>query len=825
LGHLEEGYVVRVTPNLRTQLQDTLVEAYAIEQELAGGGMSRVFVATDIHLGRKVVIKVLPPELAGEVRVSRFNREIQFAANLQHPHIVPVISAGDMNGLPFFVMPFVEGKSLRERLKEIGRFSADESIRILREVASALAFAHANGVVHRDIKPENVLISGDSAMVTDFGVAKAITDAAVSERSELTSAGIALGTPTYMAPEQASADPDTDYRADIYSLGVVGYEMLAGTPPFSARGRAAMLAAQVVDKPEDLAKRRSALPSLLSTLIMKCLEKNPSDRPQSAAEVVHQLDSLRSASEGISNNVTDLAGNISEGPATDNFQKRDDTSTRLRLILAAKILTGIVVLMGGAWLAARRHRFNENINAVTPSVAVLPFVNVGGAKENEYLGDGLAEELISGLSKVKNLKVAARTSSFAFRGRSDDVRKIAGKLGVASVLQGSIRRAGKRFRITVQLTSAQTGFNLWAETFDRDFTDIFRVQDEITAAIVSALQVSLAPKDTTAIRTTVTANVEAYDLYLKGLYNFNRRGQDGLREALVLYRRSIQHDPAYARAHAGLALAYVVSVSWSYLPAGAAMDSARFYAQKAIELDPESAEAYTALGQVLCSDFDFGGCERAIRQAMQLNPGYAFAPYALAWRISPFGRFDEAAALAKRARRLDPLNPQVFAALAKANYLARRYDEGLKLSAEFGTLRDASVIHGWRSHFLIAKGDGADAVEEAKLGLQLSDNSPVFLGIYANALLEAGQRDSAERVVYSLEKLRNRPSFAIAWYYARAGKSALTVAWLDTAYVEHSDWITMLALAEDFDPYRNNPKVSALLMKLGMSNVAAISRH
>jgi len=804
-----------VTSNLREQLQATLGEAYTIERELTGGGMSRVFVATDLRLGRRVVVKVLPPEMAAEVRISRFRREIQLVANLQHPHIVPVISAGDTNGLPFFIMPFVEGDSLRERLVKCGRLPIDESVRILREVASALAFAHANGTVHRDIKPENILISGDSAVVTDFGVAKAISVAGAHDGG-LTSGGIALGTPTYMAPEQASADPGIDYRADIYSLGIVGYEMLAGSPPFSAKGPAAMLAAHVLSKPAPLASRRPDISAALAALIMKCLEKNPSDRPQSAADVVQRLDSIH-REMGDTTPVNEV------GAAVDSSDKPVIHPKTLLAARVAVAVVGLLVLAGAVWLFVPHSSVSST--ETNPSVAVLPFVSVGGSADNEYLGDGLAEELISALSKVKELKVAARTSSFAFRGKSDDVRIIATRLGVANVLQGSVRRSGNRFRVTAQLTSAQTGFNLWAETFDGDFTDIFRVQDQITRAIVAAMKGTLTPDVSLAIKTRMPRNVVAYDLYLKGLYNFNRRGRDGLDGARTLYREAIQRDSTYAPAYAGLALAYTVSVSWSYLPARVALDSARIYAQRAITLDPGSAEAYTALAEVLCQDFDFEGCERAFRHAMQLNPGYALAPYLLSWRISPFGRFDEGIALAQRARQLDPLNPQIYAALAKASYLARRYDDGLKLSLDFGALTDAPVVHGWRSHFFRAKGDTARAVAEAKIGLQLSENSPVFLGVYANALLQAGQRDSAETIVRNLRKLKNRPAFAIAWYYASAGNSPLMITWLDSAYEEHSDWITVLALAEDFAPYRSNPKVSSLLTRLGMSRVSAKSSH
>jgi serine/threonine protein kinase len=282
-----------VALDVRDQLQDTLGDAYILERELGGGAMSRVFVATESSLSRKIVVKVLPPEMAAAVRIDRFRREIQLAANLQHPHIVPLLSAGETNGLPYFIMPFVRGESLRDRLVREGELPVADAVRILREVASALAYAHENGIVHRDIKPENVLISGGAAVVTDFGVAKALSSATIAGVKPMTGSGVLIGTPAYMAPEQASADTGTDHRADIYALGVMGYEMLAGSSPFHANSAQSMLVAHLTQVPESLSRQRPSVPPALAQIIMCCLEKRPADRFQTAAEVVRQLDAIK----------------------------------------------------------------------------------------------------------------------------------------------------------------------------------------------------------------------------------------------------------------------------------------------------------------------------------------------------------------------------------------------------------------------------------------------------------------------------------------------------------------------------------------------------
>jgi len=327
---------------LREQLQSTLGDSYRLENELGGGGMSRVFVAEEASLGRKVVIKVLPPEMAAAVSLDRFRREIQLAARLQHPHIVPRLSAGETNGLPYFTMPYVKGESLRARLAKGGELPVSEAVRILREVASALAYAHENQVVHRDIKPENVLISGGSAMVTDFGVAKALTASSGSAQgSSLTSLGVALGTPAYMAPEQATADPNTDYRADIYAFGVIAYEILTGSTPFSGRSPQGTLAAHVTEAPEPVTKRRSAIPPQLANLVMWCLEKRAADRPQTAAEVVHELDALSTPSGGLA-------------PTMSVPRVKQSSSKFQRAALVGGGL--VIVLLAAMWLF-ELHRF------------------------------------------------------------------------------------------------------------------------------------------------------------------------------------------------------------------------------------------------------------------------------------------------------------------------------------------------------------------------------------------------------------------------------------------------------------------------------------
>lgn len=777
----------------RDRLSAALAGQYRVARELGKGGMSRVWLAEDRALGRQVVVKVLAHELAGGVSIDRFRREIQLAARLQHACIVPLLSAGDAGGIPYFTMPFVDGDSLRERI-EHGRLAVPEAVRVTRDIAEALSYAHDHGIVHRDIKPENVLLTRHHALVTDFGVAKAV-DAAIAAEAEglLTGLGVTLGTPAYMAPEQAAADPEIDHRADLYSLGVVMFEMLTGKRPFADRAPAQLLAAHAIEQPAFATLHQSGVPRHLVDLVTSLLAKDPNDRPQSAEAVLQLLDSAGGSKRS-----------SRSAWAADGAVRTKAVATAL--LLAAAAVGGLLFLNRPTGLPA----------APLPTLAVLPLVNLGNNAGDEYLSDGLSDQLISALSKVDHLKVAARTSSFAFKGRNDDVRAIAARLGVSNVLGGSVQRAGNRLRVTVQLTSAATGFNVWSESYDREYTDVLAVQDEITWSIVAALKGRLTAHDSSVVRATVAANAAAYDSYLKALYQFNRRGRDGLTRAAQLFHESLQEDPTYAPAYAGLAMVHLITSNWLFATPRLAVDSARFYAQRAISLDPRSAEAQTALGGVLCQEFDFTACERTLRQAMELNPSYWVAPYALSFQISPFGRFNDAFALFNRARELDPLNPQIYAAISKAHYLQRTYDDGLRELEAVRDLPDAAVTYIWRSYFLRAKGEGERAVVEARRATELSGGSPNFQAEYARALLAAGQRDSSLVIIRSLERLSNRPSFGIAMYYANARDEQRTVAWLDSAYSDRSDWITMLVRAADFDPYRRNARVAALIKELGM---------
>jgi eukaryotic-like serine/threonine-protein kinase len=464
-------------PDVRDKLGGALGATYTIEQELGGGGMSRVFLARDSVLGRTVAVKVLSPELAATVSVDRFRREIMLSANLQHPHIVPVLGSGELDGLPYFTMPYVEGESLRARIRR-GPMQVANAVSILRDVARALSFAHERGIVHRDIKPDNVLIAGGSAMVADFGVAKAVSESARDRMrngsDSLTGIGTSLGTPQYMAPEQAAGDPETDHRADIYALGVMAYEMLAGAPPFGGRSPQQVLAAHITERPAALSTLRPGLPSALETLVMRCLEKDPSLRPQTAADVVEALDDPAVVSGAFSSSASGTHAPVAVRPARRG----------LTTALAALALAGAAVI--GAMIDREPAESALTPQAVHPgSVAVLPLVGLDSA--DAALANTMTEEITSALGRLEGVQVASRTAAASALRVAVGPQDIAGRLRVATVVEGTVQREGNRVRVTARLVNAGDGFMLWADVYEADARNVFAMQDSIARAIGRAL--------------------------------------------------------------------------------------------------------------------------------------------------------------------------------------------------------------------------------------------------------------------------------------------------------------------------------------------------
>ena len=679
---------------LRTQLEATLGDSYAIERELGGGGMSRVFLATDLALSRRVVIKVLSPELSAEVSAKRFAREVKLAASLQQANIVPVLSAGEIDGVPHYIMPFVEGLSLRAKLDRDSQASLRETIGILRDVARALAYAHERGIVHRDIKPENILLSGDAAVVTDFGVAKALavakhsTSDAAPRESTVTHIGMAVGTPAYMSPEQVSADPAVDHRADIYSLGCVGYELLTGSPPFTADTLHALFAAHLANKPAPIAVLRPDVPERLDSLLMRCLEKDAALRPQSAREILASLAEVPTVESSIA-----------------RFARRLSPGRRR----AAAVAATAVMAIAAAALIVRATAYGPSVN----TVAVVPFLNLGGDSAQEYLADGMADELATALGKVRGVRVASRSLGYRYKGRRDlDVAAIGRDLSVNHVVHGSVRRIGNRLRVSAQLTSANNNREIWSESFDRSSADAYAVRTEIARGIAAALGGEVAEVS----GEKGTADPDAYDLYLRGRFLLQRRGP-GVRQAIENLQQSIARDSGFAQAHAWLALALELQPYFDPVSAREIGPAAIASARRALALDSTIAEAHTALAMAHQHLYQWPEAERSYRRALAMTAEDAEAHMQYARFLWYMGRAPEALPFFRRARELDPYSAQASA---------------------------------WHGHMLFLRGDRDQGLAEMRRAVEIDSTNAPAIVFLASSLRTLGQPDEARLLIQRL---------------------------------------------------------------------------
>ncbi len=763
--------------DLKARLQATLDGRYTLERELPAGGMSRVFVAEELALGRRVVIKVLAPELAQELSAERFAREIRVSARLQHPNIVPVLSAGAMGDVPYYAMPFIEGESLRGPLARREPIPLADAVALLRDVARALAYAHARGVIHRDIKPENILRSEDAVVVADFGIAKAV-DAARAEgagrAATLTQMGMTVGTPAYMSPEQAVADPALDFRTDLYSWGVVAYEVLAGTHPFAGReSTQALVIAHLTEVPTSLRELRPDIPGELAALIARCLAKNAVDRPSDARSIVDALGTLN------------LSGERDRGHAVSMPAPMD---TR-------------------------------------PSVAVLPMVNTSGNPENEPLSDGLTDELIGALGKLAGLKVTGRTSVFALKGRGLSVRAIAETLGVSTVLEGTLRRAGQRLKVSAQLVRARDDVVLWAETYDRELADIFAVQEDIAQAIAAALRVQLGEPDgpsgtVSRLVEVAPANLEAYELFLKARFISRQLTPSALNNAVSGYEAAIARDPTYARPYAALADMQILQAVFGGAVPLVQGPIARRNAERSVALASELADAHWALGHVLFAiDFDLQSGMREFQRALALEPGHAQARHYNAIILLDLARFDEAISELQRTLQADPL------AAEASMTLGRVYMSMGNVEAAIGALQQAlelspgfSYARGHLGHAYLQQGRPQAALAEFERAV--TTGASLDEAQLAYALAVCGRRDEAHAIVEKLLATARETytsAFHIAMAYVGLGEIDAAFDWLERARDEHDAHVLGLNNVPAFAPLRGDPRFKSLTRRLGLT--------
>jgi serine/threonine protein kinase/Tfp pilus assembly protein PilF len=712
------------------KLGKALEDRYTITREIGRGGMATVYLAEDFRHGRDVAVKVLHPDLASALGTDRFLREIRLAARLNHPHILPLFDSGEAQGFLYYVMPYIEGESLRERLNREGQIPLDEALAIARSVAAALDYAHRSKIVHRDIKPENIMLNEGEAMVMDFGIAKALTAAGADT---LTQIGMVVGTPAYVSPEQAAGEVDIDGRSDQYSLACVLYEMVTGERPFTGPTAQAVLNKRFTEPVPSLRKLMKDIPDEIDAALSKALSQDSAARFYTASAFAKAL---------VPTVITPVSTPAPEG-----------------------------------------------VQAVK-SIAVLPFTNTSADPENEYFTDGMAEEIINALSKIKSLGVASRTSTFVFKGQTGDIREIGRKLEVSAVLEGSVRKMGNKIRVSAQLINVVNGLQLWSERYDREMEDVFAIQDEIAQNIVKALRVVLSEDEKRAIEKAATDNVEAYDYYLRGRKFFHQHRRTSLEFARQMFTRAIEIDPNYALAYAGVA--DCCSILYMYFDARESnLKQADKASQKALQLDPDLAEAHSARGLSFSLSKQYDRAAEEFEIAMKLDPKLYEAPYFYGRACIAQGKATEAVPLFEQACRLRPEDYQAPSFLAQAFAGQGRIAEANKASQ-----RAVKSIEGW----LDTNPDDARALN---LGA----------GIWSNL----GQTEKAlEWAKRSLEIDREDPQllYNVGCVYAIEGMKEDALQCLERAIDKgygHREWMEH---DSDLNSLRSDARFKALLERV-----------
>ena len=699
-----------MSADLRAALEAGLAGRYAIERELGRGGMATVYLARDLRHDRPVALKILHPELAASLGPDRFLREIRLAARLQHPHVLSVFDSGDAGGQLWFTMPYVEGETLREQLRREGQLPIDDALRIARETADALDYAHQQGIVHRDIKPENILLTARHALVADFGIARALDTAAEGSTREqrLTETGMSIGTPAYMSPEQASADREVGPRSDIYSLGCVLYEMIAGEPPFTGPNAQAILLRKFTENPRLLRSLRDTVPPAVEEAVTKALARSPADRFATAGDFVKVLETAGAKTTSAATAATSTV--IGSAPTTGVRHP----ALLLRYPLVATLLVGIAIGLGVLFAWRRGRVPDEPSSGTVKTVAVLPFENLGGAGD-EYFSDGITDEVRGKLSSLTGLQVTARSSSAEYKKTHKRPQEIGRELGVDYLLTGTVRwekgqGGASRVRVSPELIQVSTGATKWQQPFDAALTDVFQVQADIAGRVAEALNVALGANAREKLAERPTQNLAAYDAFLKGEAAYAQGNNPAaLREAVGYFEQAVALDSTFAVAWAGLSQAQSFLYSSAASPARA--DQSRSAAERAIALTPNRPEGFIALGDYYRRvPVDPPRAIEQYNKGLQLAPTNADDLRGLGLAEQSLGRWDQAVEHLRRGQSVDPRSGAIASVLGQALLWLRRYPEALPAFDRAIELRprDLQTFEG-KAMVYLAQGDLAGA--------------------------------------------------------------------------------------------------------------------
>ena len=832
----------------------TLLGRYEIRSLLGVGGMGQVYLAHDTSLNRKVALKVLPPEVAAnQDRMRRFKQEATSAASLNHPSIAHIYEIGNAAGFNFIAMEYVDGTTLRHKMHDEPE-ELSKLLRVLQHVAEGLAKAHDAGIVHRDLKPDNLMVTADGhAKILDFGLAKLIepqTSAGSEEPTILQSystPGMILGTLGYMSPEQAQGRTrEIDHRSDIFSFGCILFEAITGQKAFAGKDQIEVLNKIIREPIAPLATLNPNAPADLQRIVRRCLAKDPEQRYQNIKDVAIELKEVRRElrERGVDTTVPPVssAGTEARTPwqsETTRLQSQPDTagasgatSTRplsaefivngLKRHKTATILGAMLVLLIalGAVFGIRSYLHAKSTEVAIESIAVIPFMNQANDPNAEWISDGLTESIINNLTQLPNLKVIARSSVFRYKGRETDPIAVGKELGVRAVLTGRLMQRGESMVISAELIDIRDNKQLWGEKYERQLADMLSVQREIAREITNNLRPTLSGVDQSRMDKQYTANAEAYQLYLKGRFYWNKRTPVDFQKAIPFFQLAIEKDPNYALAYSGLADTYALLAAYTNEQSRQLMPKAKEAALKALALDDKLAEAHASLGQITAYyDYDFPTAEREYRRAIELNPNYASAHQWLAEHLAAMKRNEEALVEIKRALDLDPLSIIINRIYADILVDGRRFDEAIEQYKKTIELEPNSFTsHYFLGRVYEAKGMHEPAVAEYAKSAEINGVPPEAVKKAREVYQKSGWQTYLK---VSLDALLNdrRPGmspFFIATLYARLGNRDKALEWLQRGYEQRDYRMTLLSVAFEFDGFRDDPRFKELIRRMGL---------
>lgn len=818
----------------------TKLGRYEIRAKIGAGGMGEVYLAQDTELNRKVALKILPPEVASNRdRMERFNREAKAAAALNHPNIAHVYEIGQSDQTSFIAMEYVDGQTLRELIHS-KQTELPKLLRYLQHAAAGLAKAHAAGIVHRDLKPDNVMVTHDGhTKVLDFGLAKLVEPQSGSRPSgshiatailqQQSAPGLILGTVGYMSPEQAQGKTsEIDQRSDIFSFGCILFEAITGSRAFEGRDTVDTLNKIIREPPQSIAELNPNAPAELQRIVRRCLAKDPDDRFQTIKELAIELKDVRRDLAGggfdttvppprsAAGSASGISASISSRPSSAQSLISGVRQNKLASIVVAVV--AIAVLAGsiiGGWI----YYHARNTEVAIESIAVLPFVNQSNDPNAEYLSDGVTESIMNSLTQLPNLKVIPRSSAFRYKNKDVDPLKVGNELGVRAVLTGRILQKDDDLIVSAELTDVRDNKQIWGERYQRKISDLLAVQDEIAKAISANLRPTLSGADQNKLKRHNTNNPEAYQLYLKGQYLWQKFTPADHMKAIEFFNQAVAVDPNFALAYVGLSETYGASATNGWISPREGYSKGFATARRALELDDSLAEAHTTYGaHLMFYNLDLANAEREYKRAIELNPNYEFGYELYSYLLLSMGRVDEGIRMAQRGLEVAPLSTVLADDVANALYLARRYDEAIsqyKKSLEidpdhYGALFQMAAVYE-------AKGMHDEAIRQIEKSISVAGRTPGILAMMGHAYATSGRKAEAQKLLEEINGMSQQTyvsPYDIAILYVGLGEKDKAIEQLTKAYEERAGWIIYLKVEPIFDPIRDDPRVKDLIGRM-----------